>query len=241
MRDLNGKTCWLIGASEGLGRELAAALAHSGVNLVLSARNEERLASLCQDIPNATALPVDVTDRLAIEEASTQVGATDLVIYNAGAYDPMAAPDWDTGTILRMSEVNYSGAVHVVGAVLPAFLERAQGEIVLVGSLAGYRGLPGALGYGPAKAALRSMAETLRYDLRDTGVSVKLVNPGFIRTRLTAKNDFKMPMLMEPSQAARHVVRAIKRPRFRTDFPAPFSWAIRALHILPDWIVWRQK
>lgn len=241
MKNLSGKTCWLIGASEGLGRELAFVLAQSGANLVLSARNEERLVSLCQEIPNAKPLPVDVTDRLAIEVASKQAGHIDLMIYNAGAYDPMGAPDWDTDTILRMSEVNYSGAVHVVGAIIPNFLERAQGEIVLIGSLASYRGLPGALGYGPAKAALRSMAETLRYDLRGTGVSVKLVNPGFIRTRLTAKNSFKMPMLMEPAQAARHVMRAIKRSRFRTDFPAPFSWTIRAIAILPDWIVWRGK
>jgi short-subunit dehydrogenase len=241
MKDLNGKTCWLIGASEGLGRELAFILAQEGAHLIVSARNEDRLASLCQEIPNAKALPFDVTDRAAVEVASKQTGPIDMVIYNAGAYDPMAAQDWNTDTILGISEVNYTGAVHVLGTVIPDFLTRERGEIVLVGSLAGYRGLPGALGYGPAKAALRSMAETLRYDLRDTGVSVKLVNPGFIRTRLTAKNSFKMPMIMEPAQAARHVARAIKRNRFRTDFPAPFSWAIRAIAILPDWIVWRAK
>lgn len=241
MKDLRGKTCWLIGASEGLGRELALVLAEQGMHLILSARSAARLNALCDQIPNAAPLPLDVTDRKAVMEASRQIGPIDMVIYNAGAYDPMAAQDWDTEAILRMSEVNYNGAVHVVGAVIPDFLARGQGDIILIGSLAAYRGLPAALGYGPGKAALRSMAETLRYDLRGTGVLVKLVNPGFIKTRLTAKNSFKMPMLMEPAQAAQHVLGAIRRRRFRTDFPAPFSWVIRAIGILPDWMIWRGK
>ncbi len=241
MKDLSGKTCWLIGASEGLGRELALALSKQGMHLILSARNTARLNALCDQIAGATPLTMDVTDRKAVMEASGQIGLVDIVIYNAGAYDPMAAQDWDTDAILRMSEVNYNGAVHVVGAVIPDFLARGQGDIILIGSLAAYRGLPAALGYGPGKAALRSMAETLRYDLRGTGVWVKLVNPGFIKTRLTAKNSFKMPMLMEPAQAARHVVRVIRQRRFRTDFPAPFSWVIRVIGILPDWMIWRGK
>lgn len=241
MKDLRGKTCWLIGASEGLGRELALALAEQGMHLILSARNTARLNAFCDQIPGASPLPMDVTDRKAVREANRQIGPIDIVIYNAGAYDPMAAQNWDTEAILRMSEVNYNGAVHVLGTVIPDFLARGQGEIVLIGSLATYRGLPAALGYGPGKAALRSMAETLRYDLRGTGVLVKLVNPGFIKTRLTAKNSFKMPMLMEPAQAAQHVVRAIRRRRFRTDFPAPFSWVIRVIGILPDWMIWRGK
>lgn len=253
MKDLKGKTCWLVGASEGLGRALALALAKEGVQLILSARNAERLAELSAEIPGSSVLAMDVTDQQAVEEASRRAGAIDMVIYNAGAYDPIAAQTWDTDAILRMSAVNYTGAVHVLGALIGGFLDRAQSipakgqageggpEIVLIGSLSAYRGLPGALGYGPAKAALRSMAETLRYDLRDTGVAVKLVNPGFIRTRLTAKNDFNMPMMMEPDQAASHVMRAIRRRRFRSDFPAPFSWLIRAIGILPDWLIWRGK
>lgn len=241
MKEMAGKRCWLIGASEGLGRALAEELHRAGVQLVVSARNDERLASLAASLPGAQAVALDVLDCEAVEQVAAMHGPFDLVIYNAGAYDPMAAQDWDTDAILRMSAVNYSGAVHVAGAVLPGFLDRGAGEIVFIGSLASYRGLPAALGYGPGKAALRSMAETLRYDLRGTGVSVKLVNPGFIRTRLTAKNGFRMPMLMEPEQAARHVMRAIRRRRFRTDFPAPFSWVIRAIGLLPDWLIWRGK
>ena len=241
MKDLSGKTCWLIGASEGLGRALARQLHDQGMVLILSARNGARLTALCDELSGARALVMDVTDPTAVARAAAEAGHADLVIYNAGAYDPMATGAWDTGAILRMSEVNYTGAVHVIGAILPQFLGRNAGEIVLIGSLAAYRGLPGALGYGPAKAALRSMAETMRHDLRGSGVAVKLVNPGFIRTRLTARNSFRMPMLMTPEQAAGHVLRAIRKRRFRTDFPVPFSWAIRALAILPDVVVWRGR
>ena len=181
---------------------------------------------------------MDVTDPAEVERVSAQASKAHIMVYNAGAYEPMTAGAWDTEAILQMTAVNYTGAVHVIGAVLPRFLARDGGEIVLVGSLAGYRGLPSAIGYGPGKAALRSMAETMRHDLRSTNVTVKLINPGFIRTRLTAKNTFHMPMLMSPEVAAGHVVRAIKRRRFRTDFPVPFSWLIRILAVLPDPIVY---
>lgn len=241
MKDLNGKTCWLIGASEGLGRAMAKQLHGQGAHLILSARNGERLQALCDALPGATALAMDATEPEAVKGAAAQAGHADIVIYNAGAYDPIATQAWDTDAILRMSAVNYAGAVSVVGAVIPRFLSRDAGEIVLVGSLAAYRGLPAALGYGSSKAALRSMAETMRYDLRKTNIAVKLVNPGFIRTRLTAKNAFKMPMLMTPEEAANRVIKAIRKRKFRTDFPAPFSWFIRALAILPDFIVWRGK
>lgn len=241
MKNLNGKKCWLIGASEGLGRALAKDLHAEGVELTLSARNHDRLKSLCDELPGAQSLVLDVTDRAAVEAAADDIGQVDLVIYNVGSYQPMAAQAWDTDAILQMTSANYLGAVHVSGAILPKFLNRNAGEIIFIGSLSAYRGLPAALGYGPSKAALRSMAETLRYDLRDTGVTVKLVNPGFIRTRLTAKNNFKMPMLMEPETASRHVLRAIRKHSFRTDFPFPFSWMIKSLAILPDILVWRGK
>ena len=241
MKDLQGKTCWLIGASEGLGRAIAQQMHNQGVNLILSARNGKRLQALCDALPGATAMVMDATEPDAVKNVAAKASHADIVIYNAGAYDPIATQAWDTDGILQMSAVNYTGAVHVIGAIIPEFLRRDAGEIVLIGSLAAYRGLPAALGYGSSKAALRSMAETMRYDLRETNVAVKLVNPGFIRTRLTAKNAFKMPMLMTPEKAASRVITAIRKRRFRTDFPAPFSWFIRALAILPDFVVWRGK
>jgi short-subunit dehydrogenase len=236
-----GKTYWLVGASEGLGRALAKELSDAGAHLVLSARNAERLEELSSALQNARAVPVDVTALEAVRAAAGTVGEIDGVIYNAGAYDPMSTANWDTHAAIKMCNVNYTGALHVLGECLPRFLERGKGDITLIGSLAGYRGLPAAIGYGPSKAALISLAETMRHDLKGAGITVRIVNPGFIKTRLTKKNSFHMPMLMTPERAAQHVLRALGSRRFRIDFPAPFSWFIRLLNYLPDYIIYRGK
>lgn len=236
-----GKCFWLVGASEGLGRALAKALADQGAHLVLSARNEARLMELADTLPHARALALDVTDTSSVEAAARALPRIDGVIYNAGAYDPMKAQDWDTDAALRMSDVNYGGALRVIGAVLPDMVKRDAGDITLIGSLSAYHGLPAAVGYGASKAALRSLAETLRFDLRHSGVVVRIVNPGFIKTRLTEKNSFKMPMLMTAEVAADRVMRAMKTARFRYDFPRPFSWVIKALSYIPDWLIFRQR
>lgn len=235
------KTYWLIGASEGLGRALAKQLSEAGARMVLSARNAERLESLKSDLENARAVPLDVTDLDAVRRAVAQVGAVDGIIYNAGAYDPMSAVHWDTDAALMICDVNFVGAMRVLGETVPGLAQAGQGDITLVGSLAGYRGLPAAIGYGASKAALISLAETMRHDLKGTGVVVRIVNPGFIKTRLTRKNTFKMPMLMTPEDAAERVLKAMRSRRFRTDFPAPFSWVLRGMACLPDWMVHRGK
>ncbi len=239
--NLAGKTYWLVGASEGLGRALAKELSDAGAHLVLSARNKERLEGLATEIGNARSVPLDVTDLNLVRSAAAATGSVDGVIYNAGAYEPMPSSEWETEAVLAMNDVNYAGAVRVVGEILPQFLKEGRGDITLIGSLAGYSGLPAAIGYGASKAALISLAETMRHDLKDTGVVVRIVNPGFIKTRLTHKNTFKMPMLMSPEKAAKRVVKAMQSRRFRTDFPAPFSWFIRFLSYLPDVIVYRGK
>ncbi len=239
MSDFQGKTFWLIGASEGLGRALARLLDAEGARLVLSARNGARLDSLCTELTAARAAPLDVTDIQAVRRVAGEVGPIDGLIYNPGAYDPMPATAWESETALRICDVNFTGALRVLGEVVPQFVDRGRGDITLIGSLAGYRGLPASIGYGASKAALISLAETMRFDLKGTGVRVRIVNPGFIKTRLTDKNSFRMPMLMTPDQAASRVVKAMRSRRFRTDFPAPFSWAIRAFSSLPDWLVYR--
>lgn len=241
MTSLAGKTYWIIGASEGLGCELAAQLAAKGVRLVLSARNAERLDSLVTELPDARALPLDVTDTDAVRRAVALAGPVDGVVYNAGAYEPMRTTQWDSDAALTMIDVNFTGAVRVLGEIIPALVQAGRGDITLIGSLAGYRGLPASIGYGASKAALISLAETMRFDLKDTGIVVRIVNPGFIKTRLTAKNDFQMPMLMSPQDAAKRVLKAMQKRRFRTDFPAPFSWLIRMVDALPDLLVYRGK
>ncbi len=241
MTHFSGKTYWLVGASEGLGRALAKRLDDEGARVILSARNGERLEELCDELKNAQVLILDVTDTEAVRKAAASLDVLDGVIYNAGAYVPMRATEWDSAAALRMSDVNFTGALRVLGEIVPGFVKNRQGDITLVGSLAGYRGLPAAIGYGASKAALVSLAETMRFDLKGTGVTVRLVNPGFIKTRLTEKNSFRMPMLMTPEDAAERVLTAMRARRFRTDFPAPFSWAIRLMGYLPDVLVYRGR
>ncbi|MEX0327181.1 MAG: SDR family NAD(P)-dependent oxidoreductase [Ruegeria sp.] len=241
MSSFDGKTYWIIGASEGLGRALAVALSRQGAHLVLSARNSDRLAEICEMLPNARAVRCDVTDLDSVRSAAAETGEIDALVYNAGAYDPMRATEWNSQAALAMSDVNYTGALRVLGECVPEFVRAGRGDITLIGSLAGYHGLPAAVGYGASKAALISLAETMRHDLAGSGVTVRIVNPGFIKTRLTEKNSFKMPMLMTPEDAADRVVKAMSRRRFRTDFPAPFSWVIRLIDYLPDVLVYRGK
>lgn len=241
MSNFSGKTFWLIGASEGLGRALAKQLNAAGARLILSARNTERLESLRAELMDARVLPLDVTDAEAVRRAAVSVGELHGVIYNAGSYEPMRTTAWDRDAVLAMADINFTGALRVLGEIVPRFVNQRKGDITLVGSLAGYRGLPSAIGYGASKAALVSLAETMRFDLKDTGVTVRLVNPGFIKTRLTQKNSFRMPMLMTPEDAAQRILKAMNRSRFRTDFPAPFSWLVRCVDVLPDMLVYRGK
>ncbi len=241
MIDLEDKTYWLIGASEGLGRSLAQQLDSAGARLVLSARNTQRLEQLCARLSFARVLALDVTDSDAVRGCANRLRDVDGVIYMVGVYTPMRSADWDGPEACKMVDVNFLGAMRVMGELVPYFVERGYGDITLIGSLAAYRGLPGAIGYGASKAALMSLAETMRFDLRGRGVTVRIVNPGFIETRLTEKNSFAMPMLMTPEAAAARVIKAMRRRRFRTDFPVPFSWYIRLLSHLPDWLIYRGK
>lgn len=233
MPDISGRRYWLVGASEGLGRALAEALDAEGASLILSARTAERLESLAGELRDARALPLDVTDPESVSNAAQKLEKIDGVIYNAGAYDPVNATDWRPDAVRQMAQVNFLGALNVLGEVLPGMVARGHGHIVLVGSLSGFRGLPGAIGYGASKAGLMHLAENLALDLRGSGITVQRVNPGFIATRLTAKNDFRMPQIMEAEEAAEHVLRAMRSGRFSTSFPAPFSWVFTLGQHLP--------
>lgn len=224
---------WIVGASEGLGAALARELDAEGASLVLSARNLSQLRGLARDLTEATPLPLDVTDSAMVAAAAAGLGDMDGVIYSVGRYEPMTATEWNTEEALAMTESNYTGALRIIGAVLPAMLARGRGRIVLIGSLGGFRGLPGAVGYGASKAALMHLAENLRADLRGTGVTVQVMNPGFIDTRLTRKNTFRMPSLMTPEAAARYVIRALHSGRFSTSFPKPFAFIFLIGRVLP--------
>ncbi|MFK7754217.1 MAG: SDR family NAD(P)-dependent oxidoreductase [Sedimentitalea sp.] len=240
MRDWQGKRYWLIGASEGLGAALAEVMSRSGVHVVLSARSQDKLEALAERLPGKTTVQVmDVSDDASVAAAAAAVGEVDGVVYLAGVYWPMPATSWEATGATAMADVNFTGLVRSLGAIVPAMVARDAGHIVITGSLSGFRGLPGAIGYGASKAATMVLAESMYADLRKTNVAVQLINPGFIRTRLTEKNDFNMPFIMEPDAAARAMFEHMTTDRFKTSFPRGFSVLFRLSQFLPDWMYYR--
>ncbi|SMX44775.1 SDR family NAD(P)-dependent oxidoreductase [Actibacterium lipolyticum] len=234
----DGKTYWIIGASEGLGRALAIALHKEGARLILSARTEKRLETLADELSGAQVLPMDVTDQHSVDAAANAADC-DGLIYCTGTYDPMNAADWNPDKAAMMCETNFIGATRVLAHIAPQFAKRGTGHIVLIGSLSGYRGLPDAVGYSASKAALMHLGENLYADLRTKGVNITIASPGFIKTRLTDKNDFAMPQLMSPERAAANVLRAMKSKRLHTAFPRPFAWLFTWGRFLPAWLFYR--
>ncbi len=240
MRDFRARRYWLVGASEGLGLALAQKLSAAGAELILSARSADALDKAVASLPGkAAALPVDVGSSQSVAAAAAQLGDLDGMVFLAGVYWPMRAQDWDAKAAEAMADINFTGCVRAVGAALPGMVARGRGHIVITGSLSGFRGLPGAIGYAASKAGTMVLAESLYADLRKTGITVQLANPGFIRTRLTAKNDFSMPFIMEPETAAEIMFRHMQSGRFKVSFPTAFSWLFRGGQILPDWLYYR--
>jgi NAD(P)-dependent dehydrogenase (short-subunit alcohol dehydrogenase family) len=233
---------WLVGASSGIGRATAERLHSAGATVVVSARNAATLAQFTQGRERALALPLDATDRAALHAATQQIvaryGRIDLVMYCAGHYKAQRATAYDLDEMLKHQQVNVTGALYLLDAVLPQLQKQAAAakpaHISLVASVAGYRGLPNALAYGPTKAALINLAETLYLDLQPQGVGVSIINPGFVETPLTAGNQFTMPALITPAEAAREIVAGWEAGRFEIHFPKRFTLWLKALKFLGD-------
>ncbi len=233
-------TVWLIGASSGIGRATAAALHALGAQVIVSARDAGALDAFVLQHPGSIALPLDVTDAVAVRRAHDQAlaqarhGQLDLVMYCAGHYKPMRASAFDLVDARRHLQVNYEGVLNLLDVLLPTLQRQGHGHLSLVSSVAGMRGLPKALAYGPTKAALINLAETLFIDLRPQGIGISLVNPGFVRTPLTAGNDFEMPALLTPEQAAQEIISGWRHGRFEIHFPRRFTWFLKMARHLPD-------
>jgi len=231
--DWRGRRVWLVGASSGIGAALAQTLAARGARLALSARSAEKLAALA--IPDALCLPCDATDVAALANARDAVlhawGGLDLVIYLAGDYQPMRSENFDLGRAEQVVEINFLGALRLFAAIRNDLPQ--GGGLALVASVAGYRGLPQALCYGPGKAALIHLAECLYFDYAPKGIGIWLINPGFVQTRLTARNRFAMPALQTPEQAAEAIVHGFASGRFEIHFPKRFTLFLKLLAHLP--------
>ncbi len=232
------KRCWLIGASTGIGAACAQALSNQGAQIVLSARNPAKLEAMAETLAVKPIIcPADVTNPEELHKAYTKIrshwGGLDVLLFLAGTYQ--AARSWDLDPKLARTAIitNYLGAVDAVHTVLADMLVAGQGQIVLTSSIAGLRGLPQSLYYGPSKAALTHFAEVLHLDLETKGIKVQVIHPGFVATPLTAQNDFPMPNLVSPEQAAVEILAGMKKNDFEIHFPRPFTRKLKFLRCLP--------
>lgn len=228
---------WITGASSGIGLAMARHYAAAGHEVFVSARRADALAALAATLP-ATPLPVDVTAHEAVLATVARIerdhGALDLAVLNAGTYvhTPLAAFTSERAT--SMMAVNYFGLCHCLEALMPVMRARRRGHIVAMASLAGYRGLPYAGPYAASKSAVMRLCESLAPELAREGVCLSVINPGFVKTPLTARNDFPMPWLMEADAAARIIARQLADRRFEIRFPRRLAWTMRLLSLLPD-------
>ena len=237
LQDWRERRVWIIGASSGIGAALARELCARGAKLALSARSIDALQLVAADDVSALVLPFDITHstgaRLARDEILAKWGGIDLVLVVAGTYQKMRADDFDLTAAKQLVETNLNGTLNCLDAVLPTLLAQGHGGIGIVASVAGLSGLPQALIYGPTKAALINLCESLYLDLHARGIAVYLINPGFVATPLTAKNDFTMPALISAETAAHEIVRGIERGEFHIHFPRRFTNWLRVLRLLP--------
>ena len=232
-----GRVVWLIGASTGIGEATARALHAQGAKVVVSARSADTLQRFTEAHPGSVAMALDVTDREQVKAVAQNVialnGQLDLVMYCAGHYRAMRATQFDLDEALKHQQVNVVGPLHVLDAVLPQLIQQGHGHISLVASVAGYRGLPQSMAYGPTKAALQHLADTLYLDLHERGIGVSVINPGFVATPLTAQNNFEMPALLSPDQAAQAILQGWAKGRFEIHFPKRFTAWLKLLSHLP--------
>lgn len=230
---------WVTGASSGIGRELAAQLARAGWTVAVSARRREELESLAAMHPGRMIVaPLDVTDSAAVQACLAEIEASAgrpvvRAILNAGTYLRDTAADFDVGRFRQQVEVNLIGTANCLAALLPGLLAAKRGQIGVVGSLAGLAGLPGAVTYSTTKAGLLAMCQSLKFDLDRAGIGISAILPGFVKTPLTAKNQFAMPFLMEVEEAVHVILRGLDSGQFIIAFPGQLSWPLRTLRALP--------
>jgi NADP-dependent 3-hydroxy acid dehydrogenase YdfG len=235
----HGLRVWVIGASSGIGEATAAALHARGAQVLVSARSADSLNAFVaahSSDAGAQAWPLDVTDAAAVKATAQAIlaqGPLDLVLYCAGHYREMRATEIDMADLKKHLAINYAGVLHVIEAVLPAMTARGAGHLSFISSVAGFRGLPKSLAYGPTKAALTNLAENLYLDLEPLGLGVSVVHPGFVQTLLTAQNDFTMPALITPQQAAQAMIAGWAKGDFDIHFPKRFTRVMKLLRLLP--------
>ena len=236
---MNKKTIWITGGSTGIGKALAIKFANKGWNVAISARRENLLQEISNNHENIHGFPVDVTDKIKCKQTFEQIRNKfeniDICFFSTGTWDPKKEKDIDVEQIENVFKVNFFGTLNSIKAVEEYFKNRKMGTITIVSSIAGYRGLPNSTGYGPSKSALNNLAESLYFDFKRSNVRVCLVSPGFIKTPMTDKNDFKMPFLKTTDYAAEKIYDGlVNKNIFEIHFPKSLTLILKILSFLPS-------
>jgi short-subunit dehydrogenase len=238
------KIIWITGASSGIGKALAIKFAEKGWIVAASARRENLLEDLNKFNPNIYSFPLDVTEiencKLIANKIIEKFGSIDICVFGTGMHDPKSEKRFDLNKIREIMEVNYFGTMNSINSIYEYFSEKKNGQISIISSVAGYRGLPAAGAYCASKAALTSYAESLNFDMKMKNVRVSLISPGFIKTPMTDQNDFPMPMIKTPEFAANEIFKGLtEKKSFEIHFPKAFTYFLKFLQILPSSIYFK--
>ena len=238
------KIIWITGASSGIGKALAIKFAEKGWIVAASARRENLLEDLNKFNPNIYSFPLDVTEiencKLIANKIIEKFGGIDICVFGTGMHDPKSEKRFNLNKIREIMEVNYFGTMNSINSIYEYFSEKKNGQISIISSVAGYRGLPAAGAYCASKAALTSYAESLNFDMKMKNVRISLISPGFIKTPMTDQNDFPMPMIKSPEFAANEIYKGLtEKKSFEIHFPKAFTYFLKFLQILPSSIYFK--
>ena len=233
------KVIWITGGGTGIGKAVAIKFANEGWQVAISGRRENVLKEVEENYQNIKAFPLDVNDKekcfTVVENIKKELGDIDICFFSTGTWDPKKEREIDLEQIEKVFKVNFFGTLNCIKAVENHFRIKKEGVITIVSSIAGYKGLPNSTGYGPSKAALNNLAESLYFDFGRYGVKVCLVSPGFIKTPMTDKNDFKMPFLKTPEYSADRIYNGlVNSNKFEIHFPKELTLILKFLKIIPD-------
>jgi len=238
------KVIWITGASSGIGKALALKFAQEGWSVAASARRENLLQELNKKNHNIYSFPLDVTNpdqcKKVFEEIKKKFNSIEISIFGTGIHDPNSEKRFNLEKIREIMEVNYFGTMNSINSVYDYYNDKKGGQISIISSVAGYRGLPAAGAYCASKSALTSFTESLRFEMMRKNVRVSLVSPGFIKTPMTDQNDFPMPMIKSPEFAAEQIyIGLTKKTGFEIHFPKAFTFFLKFLRILPNSIYFK--
>lgn len=241
---VRGRVVWITGASSGIGRALALNLARRGERIAVSARSEAGLLTLAEEAANSAGsihpYPLDITDAASssatVDLIADELGEISLAVLNAGTHHPVEAENFEAADLKKLIDINLLGTGNCLDPLLKHMIPAKRGHIAIVASVAGYRGLPTSVYYGASKAAQINLAEALKLDLDRLGIKLQLINPGFVKTPLTDRNDFPMPFLMDVDDAAERMAKGLDGNAFEITFPRRFAYLLKVLRILPYWL-----